>query len=417
MSYKDGTGNFYIAKLKTQIRGINKEIIIDPGNEYLLGGGWIKPIIDEERIKKSKTVNDLMINILYGFEFFDVGMLLDTDEEREKLYPFSISNFKNYLNANSSKKFKYFKETINDVDSYIHEIINISNNINDIDFIDIIEEHFVDNSSDADLLDYLCENEIKIPRSEINNYNKIIETLKNNLTNNSEIDNIAKCVYNMTEPRHYKATKTIRYIPNDYNFDKTLEINNIVLSQSLIEKKEITKKKEILKIFNNHRFIDALDFSRLPKELLDDKEIGITAVNRSCYYFQFLSDKLKEDKDIIWDMLMNKENRNTIFSWSSYSFRDLSDEIKSDREFIVKLLKNKCDYPIVKYMNKSLRNDKEIILLSIKLDSYNFKYASKELKNDKYFCIEAMKVKKSVYQYFSLEMQEDVDILAIKKKK
>ena len=50
MSYIDGKGNFYIAKLQTQIKDINKEIIIDPSNEYLLGGGCVKPIINEEKI-------------------------------------------------------------------------------------------------------------------------------------------------------------------------------------------------------------------------------------------------------------------------------------------------------------------------------------------------------------------------------
>ena len=243
MSYIDGKGNFYIAKLQTQIKDINKEIIIDPSNEYLLGGGCVKPIINEEKINNSKTIKELLLTITDSLEFSDFDVL--NEKERVQLYPFSISKFREYFNKNNNIKFNFFKETIKSIDNYIEEIENISNNIDDIDFIEIIEEHFVDNSSDADLLDYIDDNEIEISKNDFNNYDRIVEILKEKLTSNSEFDKIAKCIYNMTEPRHYKAIKTIKYIPIDKAFNKTIEINNLILHQSLIDKKEITKKDEI----------------------------------------------------------------------------------------------------------------------------------------------------------------------------
>lgn len=95
-----------------------------------------------------------------------------------------------------------------------------------------------------------------------------------------------------------------------------------------------------------------------PKGWCDDREIAMHAVNKEGFALHALSQRLKDDKEIVM----------TALSHSNYT-----------EDFVPYI----CEQSLLRYASERLRDDKEVVLLAVQQFGLGLTYASDRLKNDK----------------------------------
>ena len=109
----------------------------------------------------------------------------------------------------------------------------------------------------------------------------------------------------------------------------------------------------------------------------NDKTIALKMIKKfkNLNLYRLLSKDLRNDKDIIIALLNNNPN----------FYEKLSDEIRSDFDiFLVVLNSKKLDRNFIplKYADENIKNNKDLVFLSINRNSSSFEYASDKLKKD-----------------------------------
>lgn len=225
-----------------------------------------------------------------------------------------------------------------------------------------------------------------------------------------------------------------------YKIKKELMRKTNILSKITFQYMPSKFKKSkhfILKNFNNSNNGVIPGFS---KKLKNDKDVIIAGVKNNINSLKNASDKLKNDRNFIKELLLMTENpyvfiyaseklrsdkelfllamsysvkntknrnlniKNNILSSASldlqqdkeiliqYNFMDelelLSEDVKNNKEKVLQLVRR--NYLVFQFCQ--FRNDKMIVWQAIKNDLSLFKYVSPELKNDKSFIIKAIEV-------------------------
>lgn len=230
-----------------------------------------------------------------------------------------------------------------------------------------------------------------------------------------------------------------------------------IMKEEQLEKKRLrkTRRQHKLKIgfisgeILEHFGKDEIGFSRygigsfnkkinLPKNLINDKEVVMKAVDVDGKYFHSISYKLKDDKDI---------GKKMVDISPSY-FQYLSDKLRDDKEIAMKAVKGdnnlynfisdrlKIDIDVLKlidfkFFSKCAEStyDKEFTFKK-KMDRATFlkvfnyfkgKYktlpinlllnASDDVKNDKSLVIKIIKLSKCSYRNVPLHLQKDPDVI------
>jgi len=111
------------------------------------------------------------------------------------------------------------------------------------------------------------------------------------------------------------------------------------------------EEKELLE---NHD-ITSLIFKKFRLNIWSNKEIVLEIVKHNGNYIQYVDNKLKRDKRVVYEALSN-DNRDydDIFYY-------VDDELKSDKEFISKLIEEGCE-SIYPYINEELKMDRDYTL-------------------------------------------------------
>ena len=115
-------------------------------------------------------------------------------------------------------------------------------------------------------------------------------------------------------------------------------------------------------------------FENLSYNMKDDKEIMLRAI--SCYklFYNFASERLKTDKDIILCYLDLEEDVDLDMRYAIYKFLDnlednMKDIIKDDKDIILSVIKIKKKY--IQLASTKLINDKDIIYYMLNINNYN----------------------------------------------
>ena len=117
-------------------------------------------------------------------------------------------------------------------------------------------------------------------------------------------------------------------------------------------------------------------------DIKDDKDVVIKAIQQSKQFYSvdYLSDKLKLDKDVelaaVYKYLDNLKN--------------VPKELLKDNDFIEKVLKEYEVSAVIHVIPETICANKEYVLSAIKEDSYIYNYLPDELKLDKQVIIEAL---------------------------
>jgi hypothetical protein len=140
--------------------------------------------------------------------------------------------------------------------------------------------------------------------------------------------------------------------------------------------------------------------------------------------FEFLSDNLKNDKDIIREVITKYVNNK---QYNYYTiFRHISYELKNDKDFMLELMR--LDIHIIDYVSYKIKNDPEIILniMTNNDNIYNFKLnhhieypciryilhnVSNNLLHNKDFIKSIIEKCQEAFEYIPYEFKNDKDFI------
>ena len=162
----------------------------------------------------------------------------------------------------------------------------------------------------------------------------------------------------------------------------------------------------------------------LSDKLKDDKEIVIECVKKDIDNLKYSSDRLKNDNDFIIKVLtINKDsenflkenlkdnkNKDVLLSRDNISFFELTKEQKTDKELALKVVTNN-GHQLKHYLSQEIINNKEIVMTAIKDYSGALKWASNKLKDDKEVVLEAIKNNGCTLKYASDRLKDDKDVV------
>ena len=98
--------------------------------------------------------------------------------------------------------------------------------------------------------------------------------------------------------------------------------------------------------------VTSLIFKKFRLNIWSNKEIVLKIMKHNGNYLQYIDNKLKRDKEIVY-VALSEENRDyeDIFDY-------VDDELKRDKEFILKLIEEGCE-TIYPYINEDLKMDRD----------------------------------------------------------
>jgi hypothetical protein len=156
---------------------------------------------------------------------------------------------------------------------------------------------------------------------------------------------------------------------------------------------------------------------------LNKKDV-LNLVRQDWKALQFLSSRIKSDKDVVFETI--KQNGNAL----QYASKELqankgivmeavkldgealqyaSKELQADKDVVSEALKG--NYTALKHASKELRADKKMIMIAVKLDGNALEFASEKLRTDKEIVLAAVKQNGMALEYASKLMQGDKEIV------
>ena len=153
----------------------------------------------------------------------------------------------------------------------------------------------------------------------------------------------------------------------------------------LADKKILGDKQLLIKFLEKNQSIHSL-LEIVDKKLRDDKEFVLACVKKSNGNFQYVSEKLRSDAEVV----------NTLLQTEYYSFQlqFLSPKFKSDAEFAERVLA--VSGSALEYFDKSVQSNASCVKKAIDNDLSAIEFASIDLKNDKEFLLSLTRFNLSV---------------------
>jgi hypothetical protein len=145
----------------------------------------------------------------------------------------------------------------------------------------------------------------------------------------------------------------------------------------------------------------------LGHQVLDDKELVLEISKQGKSFFRhnnvklldFLSIELKNDKEVVLDMV--KTNGNNL-EFAKESFKD-------DKEIVLVAVKSTAKS--FQYASDRLRDDKEIVNYILEYSPPLIEYASRRFRNDKELVIDLLKIDKTIISKIDAELKGDTEVL------
>jgi len=188
----------------------------------------------------------------------------------------------------------------------------------------------------------------------------------------------------------------------------------LVKAALLSEEPTYKLDKDILNLFSSDREIMTLyvnqnqyNIKDVSDELLADKEFLSSLIGEDLhvshlYYSQSEKSIFKEylkDKDLVKRLLCNYPG----------NIDKVDESFKSDRDIMIAIISKKDYGNYIKYGNDQVKNDKEILELSVSDSVYNIKYAGEIILKDTDFLIEIIKKYPDCFNHLPEEVQKVVE--------
>jgi hypothetical protein len=149
-------------------------------------------------------------------------------------------------------------------------------------------------------------------------------------------------------------------------------------------------------------------FEGLPLELRDDKDVAVKVLNHDQLQFAYVSDRLKDDKQLAMETLRK--------SISKGIWVHLSDRLKLDKDIIKQFDFKKIEGNEITFKNKLNKENLLQLCNELKKKYTQFtislmKFAEDDLKNDKKIALKLVEFSKLSYQDISNKLKKDHDVI------
>jgi hypothetical protein len=183
------------------------------------------------------------------------------------------------------------------------------------------------------------------------------------------------------------------------------------------------KRRELVEKIKNKKCefrIDLQDFL----DFHDDEEIVLSVVKRKGNYLKWASDKLKNHKEIVLEAVKNgsrvsfaskalkndREFISQVLQIRPDLYNEISDELKHDRDLFLTVM---CKIPIMfNYVGNQLKNDRILALELLKIGyAETIQIVSDRLKNDKELVIMSVKIDPLMVKSIPKKFLDDEDVI------
>lgn len=141
------------------------------------------------------------------------------------------------------------------------------------------------------------------------------------------------------------------------------------------------------------------------EELRSDREVAWAAVTAFIDTIQFVSDDLKDDKELVLAALSKPS------SWKFLQF--VSPRLRNSKKVVMQVIANtkkaqkEEQHLALKYASARLRNDRDVVLAAMELSPLALQFASKKLRDDKDFVLSAIKADYKAFEFASDRLKKD----------
>jgi len=148
--------------------------------------------------------------------------------------------------------------------------------------------------------------------------------------------------------------------------------------------------------------IDAHTFCQADKELRKDKEFALVALNGrkdSRNVFSCMDRSLQNDREVILASI--RKNPSTL--------RTVSRNFKKDREIVLEAVKREGF--ALSYADATLQKDRELVLVALKQSGYALEYVDATLKKDREIALTALRTNGGALRYATAEQKADREMV------
>jgi len=147
---------------------------------------------------------------------------------------------------------------------------------------------------------------------------------------------------------------------------------------------------------------------KVPEDLKNNKNVLMAAVQNNPRNYEKLLDDQRNDEEILLAAMESKKGG------SFYSpFQFASDELKSNKELILKVLSHNGNS--LEYVQDALKKDKEIVLEAAKQDGYSLRHADESFRQDREIVLYAARDGASNYIDSFFKNDQEICLSLIKK--
>jgi hypothetical protein len=160
--------------------------------------------------------------------------------------------------------------------------------------------------------------------------------------------------------------------------------------------------KEYINLLNAKK----IDWSNVPRELWHNDELGLTLLNIYPYLLPFVSERLRDNKDVVLSVLEQNIATNKI----EHNFSKISLRLRSDFDIGIIAVKNNYNFI---HLGDNLKSNKDIIkkALTSSDSCFFFESVSNELKNDTPFIEEMLTINANIFPYISNNLQHNTQLV------
>lgn len=139
----------------------------------------------------------------------------------------------------------------------------------------------------------------------------------------------------------------------------------------------------------------------IPKDSIDDKDLILKC----------LDDNYDKDNKVYKILYYDDLDAYSSYERGTDAFDCATKELKNDKEFVKKAIKLK--HWAYKYISEDLKNDKEIYDLAYNESETIFRIAPEKFRNDKENALKAVSDRSTLYEYVSDDLKRDPDIIKV----
>lgn len=145
---------------------------------------------------------------------------------------------------------------------------------------------------------------------------------------------------------------------------------------------------------------EGIHFRHASERLRGDKELAIEAVKIAYWNLSYCSDELRDDEDVVSAAIMQ----------NGLALEDASERLRGHRRTVIKSFSS-CFR--LKHVGEHLKDDEDLVLKAIKIDSNVYIEISDRLRDSKKFALEALEANCDTFRVFSSRLTDD-KIIALK---